>query len=228
MNLFLIFFEVEWLKIILLISGTAVFIVGGAYVFLRVFAHLVNRKSDTWEGTAAELGLQIDRTDSWIAKRLEGVHQDFKIRVRTFVVGTGENSSINIVSCEAFFTHPLSFRFELEARAVLQRLASSILFGEDVQIGFEEFDKAFHIETSVPSELRNLLVFEMLDGKSPSLLTDLIAVKKRRVNIKITETSTLVAGRAEIDDATLIKTIMDDAVYLAARFQAANQRIAPV
>lgn len=225
------FFAPDLLKMFLTIGGallvTFIILGLGGYVFMRLIVLFINSKRDTWEETASQLGYQIDRTSPHIVKPLDGFENNFKVKVLSFAVPTGENSVIYCISCEAFFAAPLTLTFEIKTNAFFKGLASRLFGGEDVEVGLAAFDNAFSVESLNPDLIQNMLVVEMLDGKSPNLITDLIGVKKKRETIKVTNSSVLVSTRAEPNDVTRIRSIISDTVYLAERFQAAKDRIAP-
>ncbi len=76
---------VEWGKLILLLGGTLIVTVvlvgGGAYLFLRVFASIMNSRCDSWESSAEKLGLLVDRSATAIYKPFSGEFSGRKFTV---------------------------------------------------------------------------------------------------------------------------------------------------
>lgn len=220
-----LFFEVEWLKIILLMGGTllvtAVVVGVGGYFALRIFASVVNSRRDTWELTASEVGLKLDRTSMQIVKPLEGISRSHKVKVISFGVPRGKSSYDNHVSCEAFLQTPISFPFAIKSRAGFIQQLASVFVGYDMEIGVPSFDDAYHVESAAPDVLRKILLFEPENGLRPSVLTDIFLIQKRSISIEVSDISVKVTIEANVEESGRIKTALNDAITLTERFQAA-------
>ncbi|HKX84793.1 MAG TPA: hypothetical protein VJL58_11275, partial [Pyrinomonadaceae bacterium] len=75
----------DWIKLILMMAAilvvTVVVVSIGAYLFLCVFANILNSRQSIWEGTATPLGFTADRTRGGIYKTLAGERNGFKIEI---------------------------------------------------------------------------------------------------------------------------------------------------
>ena len=219
------FFDVEWGKMILLIGGsllvTAIIVGGGGWFALKALASYLNHRRDTWEATAAELGLTIDRTSPAIAKPLTGQYKDHEIKIVSFSVRRSKNSSENHISCEVFYAKPFNFPFSIKSRDRFIQEFTSVFAGYDIQIGLASFDNAFHVDSESPDSLHKLLTYEPQAGLRPTVLTDLVLIRNRNESVEAGDFSVKVTVKAEVEQIDLIRTALNEATALAVQFQAA-------
>jgi hypothetical protein len=204
-------------------------VAGGAYVFVRVLASIINKRRDSWESAAAELKLTVDRSRNSLLKRLTGKRGDRDVMVEPFAVFTGDSedpSTDDYASVEVRFTQPLGFALEITKHEMLYQRVANFFASSDDKIGHEPFDKVFRIECSHMPSLLGLLNVEMLDGETPTLLTDLMMARKKYHRVKVTDKSVCLGVRADIGDSSPIEMTIAKAIYIAERFEAAARRLA--
>lgn len=211
---FLIFF------LILLVAGAALpFVV---YFGLKYFAKFVNTKRDSWEDTAAQLGLEVQREHNELIKPLKGLYQNYPVRVSRESVSRGELSYDIYTVCEAYLPTVLPFSLEIKSEDVIKQALASMFRNKEVKIGIPGFDRSFYVDCPDDEAIRRLLSVDLPDGRTPNLLADLLLIKKSADQLKITDELVYIKKEGEFFDAADIRPIIDAAVYLAKRIEAAR------
>lgn len=221
--------EVEWGKLILLTGGTLIitFVVigGGAYLFLRVFASLLNSRRDSWESSAQDLGLQVDRNAGTIYKPFTGMRKGKSVTVSHYAVMRDEDSADDHVEVKTSLAFALPFSFAIEKPEMFYQKVVAFFSPNDDDIGHEIFDKRFKVECSDVGDFNALLNVELSGGDSPTLLTDLLLAAKRFHRVKIDDSSVKLGFRADFSDSASIEPVIEKAIYLAERIEAAGKKI---
>jgi hypothetical protein len=221
----------EWGKLVLLIGGmlivTVVVIGGGGYLFVRILASTLNSRRDSWEGSAHDLGFVVDRSAAAVYKPFSGERAGRKVTVSHFAVPRGEHSADDYAAVEVSILPSLTFSFKIEKPEMLQIIAG--LLGTDgPETGHDIFDKVFRVSSLNMPSLNAMLNVEMLDGQSPTLLTDLLLATKRFYRVKVNERSVTIGVKADFSRSDLIAPAIDRAVYLAERVEEASRKISPI
>ena len=198
----------------------------GSYIFIRLLAHFINSRRDSWVDTGTSLGLSPDPSKGVMLKSLTGKRGEHIVNVEPYAVPTGRYSSDAYAAVEVLFQTPLDFSLTISKPEMLYQKVAGLFDSSEVELGMGAFDKAFKVNCSHPRSLHELLTFEMLDGQSPTLLTDLMHANKKYHRIKITDRSVCLGVRAELDDVSAVEGTIEKTIYLADRVAEARRRIA--
>ena len=205
--------------------GTAVVVGAAAYFGLKIFASFLNSRQSSWEASAAGLGLSVDRSAAGIYKPLTGERNGRKLVVSYYSVVRDEDSFDDHAAAEVALQHAVPFSFEIcKTEMWIKRLAEDLNF-RDPDTGHKIFDRAFDSSASDISSLNFLLNVEMLDGQTPTLLTDLRLTAKRFFRVKVTDKSVTVGSEADLSDAKQIEPAIERALYLADRVETACRKL---
>ena len=178
---------------------------------------------------ADDLRLTVSRSGHPLYKKLTGKRGDRDVTVEPFGVFTGDSenpSTDDYASVEVRFAQPLGFALEITKHEMLYQRVANFFASSDDKIGHEPFDKVFKIECSHMPSLLELLNVEMLDGETPTLLTDLMTARKKYHRVKVTDNSVCLGVRADIGDSSPIEPAITKAIYLAERFETATRKLA--
>jgi hypothetical protein len=194
----------------------------GAYLFLRLLARLIKTRQDSWAIMADQLGFTVDALGAGIHKDMSGTRDGHAFKVSRFAVQRTENSADDYAAVEITFDAALPFSFKLEkAEMFYQRVGAFFSEGET---GHDPLDKAYKIETSDTNELMHLLNVEMLDGETPTLLTDLMSAQKTFYRVIVTDHSVCLGVKVDLGDAAPIEPAIKRDIYLANRIKAAVKK----
>lgn len=215
----------EQLVVILVIFTVILFVFMGvgAYIYIRVLAAIVNKRRDTWESSAAALGLTVDRSQAAITKTMTGMRGARNVTVTHFGINTSRNSADSYAAVEVPVDATFDFSFKISrVEMFIQQVTN--FFDSDDKTGHEPFDKAFDIRCSHLPSLLELLNIEVPGGESPTLLTDLMHAQKRFQRVIVTDRSVTLGARAELDDSATIGETIEKVIYLVERIEAAAGR----
>lgn len=197
----------------------------GGYIFLKLFAGMINQRRDSWELAADQAGLSVDHASGGINKDMIGTRDGRSIRITRYSVPKGKYSADHYVAVEVSINVPLNFSFEIKRPEMFYQKVASF-FSEDTEIGHEPFDKAFSVETSDTPSLMELLNVEMLDGENSNLIGDLMAARKKIHRVMATDNSiSLSSITTGIGDAGPIEPTLQRAILIAERFEKAARKI---
>lgn len=206
---------------VLIIAGTVV----GGYILVRVLAGIINRRRDSWELAARELGMSIDHPSGGLNKDMIGKRDGRSVRVTRYSVPRGKYSAYHYAAVEVSMQLPTPFSFEIKRPEMFYQQVASF-FSEDTAVGHEPFDKAFTVETSDTPSLMELLNVEMLDGENSNLIGDLLAARKKYHRVKATDNLiSLSSLMSDLSDASPIEPTLQKAINIAERFEKAVGKI---
>ena len=215
---------VEWGKLILLLGGTLIVTVvlvgGGAYLFLRVFASIMNSRRDSWESSAQKLGLLVDRSAAAIYKPFSGEFNGRKFTVSHYGVMRGEHSVDDHAAVEMMMDGEVRFSFEIEKP---EYLLLDLFDAGQPETGHDIFDKVFKVSSTDTARLNQMLHIEMFGGESPTVLTDLLLAAKRFNRVKATDRSISLGVRCDFGRSDIIESTIKKAASLAGRNEDASK-----
>lgn len=217
-----------WKAMLYMGLGTLLIVImmaAGSYLFIRVIASHLNSRRDSWTATSTSLGLSPDQSRGVMLKTLTGNRGKHVVTVEPFAVPTGRYSSDAYAAVEVKFETPLDFSVQISKPEMLYQKVAGFFNSNESEIGFDIFDKAFHVECSHLPSLQQLLNTEMLDGHSSTLLTDLMLANKKYYRVKMTDRSICLGVRAELTDTEIIEATIEKAIYLADRVAEARRRV---
>lgn len=201
---------------------TLVLVGVGAYFGLRIIASVLNSRRDTWESIAGRLGMTVDRNAASLRKPMSGIRGDYTVTVSYFAVQRSENSYDDYAAVEVPMTQPIDFTLRIEKTELFYQKVADF-FSDTVETGHDAFDKVFRTESSKSTVLNQLLNVEMLDGESPTLLTDLMHAQKRYYRVIITDKSVTLGVRTDVGETEPIEKMITKVIYLIDRFLKANE-----
>ncbi len=206
---------------VLIIAGTLI----GGYIFVRVLAGIVNKRRDSWELAARELGMSIDHPSGGLNKDMIGTRDGRSVRITRYSVPKGKSSAYHFAAIEVSMQLPIAISFEIKRPEMFYQHVASY-FSEDTTIGHEPFDKAFTIETSDTPSLMELLNVEMLDGENSNLIGDLMTARKKYHRVNATDSViSLSSLMSDLTDASPIEPTLQKAINIAERFEKAVGKI---
>jgi hypothetical protein len=217
-----------WKAAIYMVLGSIILFAvmgAGSYILIRFIAHYLNSRRDSWAHTASSLGLTPDQSKGVMLKTLTGKRGEHIVTVEPFAVQTGKYTSDAYAAVEVQFRDPLDFSLKISKPEMLYQKVASFFDTNETEIGFDVFDKAFDIQCSHSETLKKLLHLEMLNGQSPTLLTDLMLANKRYHRVIVTDRAVCLGVRADPEDAVAVEATIVKAIYLADRIAEANRRI---
>lgn len=208
--------------IVLFIVGS----VGGGYIFIRILARMINKRRDSWELSARELGMSVDHAPGKFNKDIIGTRDGRSIRISRYSIPKSRYTADTYAAVEVSMQLPLNLTFEIKRHEMLYQKVASFFTGDEA-VGHEPFDKAFDVEMSDTPSLMELLNVEMLDGENSNLIGDLMAARKKYHRVRATETSITLSSLTEnLDDASPIEPTLKKAITIAERFEKAAATMA--
>ena len=125
-------------------------------------------KKEIWRQLSAEMQATFVDGGAWKADRVEAAHGQWLVTLDTYAVSTGKTVVV-FTRMRAPYANPDGFRFTIYRRGVFTALGK-LLGMQDVEVGYEEFDRDFVIKGNDENKLRQLF--------ANAKLRDLISAQK--------------------------------------------------
>ena len=111
-------------------------------------------KKEIWRQLSEEMQATFVDGGVWKADRVEATHGEWIVTLDTYTVSTGK-SVVIFTRMRAPYVNPDGFRFTIYRRGLFSGLGK-LLGMQDLEIGFEEFDRDFIIKGNDEGKVRQL------------------------------------------------------------------------
>lgn len=121
-------------------------------------------KAEVWNLLAQQIGGEFKQGDLWHGRgRVDANVGEWIVTLDTYTVSTGK-SNVTFTRMRAPFVNRDGFRFTISRAGIFSTIASKLGF-QDIEIGNEQFDKAFVIKSNDESRVKQLLADKGLRDK---------------------------------------------------------------
>ena len=111
-------------------------------------------RREIWRQLSAEMGAHYVAGGFWKGDKVQATYGEWTVTLDVYVISTGK-STISYTRMRAPFVNPDGFRYSIYRRGFFTGLAEWLGM-QDVQVGYEEFDREFVIKGTDEEKLRQL------------------------------------------------------------------------
>jgi hypothetical protein len=111
-------------------------------------------KAEIWRQLCTETGADYVQGGFWKGDRVQVTHNEWTVTLDTYAVSTGKTTLI-FTRLRAPYVNPDHFRFTIYRRGLFSDIAKWLGM-QDVEVGYEDFDRDFIIKGTEEGKLRAL------------------------------------------------------------------------
>jgi hypothetical protein len=111
-------------------------------------------REQIWRQLCGEINGRYIEGGFWKSDKVEATHKQWTITLDTYTVSSGE-SSTTYTRMRALYVNPDGFRFTLHRKNIFSDIGQWLGM-QDVEVGFEDFDRDFVIKGTSETKLRQL------------------------------------------------------------------------
>jgi len=168
-------------------------VIGAASVVVLIIIVALAGGNNAFQSAASELGIKYSRTSPEQLPRLKGMIDGLPVTVE--LISQQENAVRYIV-----YYPSLGISLRMERETTISRTMSQ-LGSTDQEIGAEEFDSTFKVNTSRPDALRKMM--------TPPLQRHLVDLVSHYPGVVIGDGEITYTAQVELEPATLVSTLRD-------------------